>query len=171
MRKNLVLTGMMGVGKSTIGKTIAKRLNMTFIDVDNLIVQTENQSINKIFKEKGEKYYRDKEKSLTLINIQKKNCVISLGGGAFMDTQIRSAALKSCCCFWLKLETKELIKRLNKNNKRPLLNQNNLEKTLDEILNKRKDFYKLAHFKINCKNLNKALVIDKIINIYADKKD
>ena len=72
MKKNLVLLGMMGVGKSTIGKTIAKRLNMTFIDVDNLIVQTENQSINKIFKEKGEKYFRDKEKSLTLINIQKK---------------------------------------------------------------------------------------------------
>ena len=169
MKKNLVLTGMMGVGKSTIGKTIAKKLNMSFVDVDTLIVKNENKSINKIFKEKGEKYFREKEKSLTLLNIQKKNCVISLGGGAFMDTQIRNSVLKNCTCFWLKLETKELIKRLNKINKRPLLNQNNLEKTLDDILEKRKDFYKLAHFKINCKNLNKALIVDKIIKIYADE--
>ena len=83
MVKNLTLTGMMGSGKSTIGKILAKSLKYSFIDVDKAIEQEEGTSINLIFKNKGEKYFRNIESIITLSELKKSNSVISLGGGAF----------------------------------------------------------------------------------------
>ena len=162
---------MMGVGKSTIGKFLAKKLNMTFIDIDSLIIEHEKLSINKIFKDKGEENFRKIEKSLTLKSIEKKNCVIALGGGSFLDSQIREVVLKKCISFWLNLDIKALVKRLKRNENRPLLKEGNIEEKLKLILKKREEFYQLAHFKINCIKLNKSQVIDKIIKIYEDERN
>ena len=81
--KNLTLTGMMGVGKSTIGKNLAKKLNYNFIDVDKLIENKERTSIKLIFKNKSESYFRKIETEITLLELKKNNSVITLGGGAF----------------------------------------------------------------------------------------
>ena len=89
MEKNLTLTGMMGVGKTTIGKILAKRLKYNFIDVDKLIETKEGSSINSIFKNKGESYFRKIEMSITLSELRNRNSVISLGGGAFLANEIR----------------------------------------------------------------------------------
>ena len=89
MRKNLTLTGMMGVGKSTIGKNLAKKLNYNFVDVDKIIEFKERMSINSIFKNKGEGYFRKIESEMTLFELKKDNSVISLGGGAFLNKTIR----------------------------------------------------------------------------------
>ena len=83
MVKNLTLTGMMGVGKSTIGKNLAKKLSYNFIDVDKIIEAKEGLSINLIFKNKSESYFRKIENDITLSELKKNNSVISLGGGAF----------------------------------------------------------------------------------------
>ena len=85
LNKNLTLTGMMGVGKSTIGKNLAKRLKYNFFDVDKLIEIKEGASINSIFKNKSENYFRKIENEITLQVLKKKNSVISLGGGAFLN--------------------------------------------------------------------------------------
>ena len=166
MKKNLVLTGMMGVGKSTLGKTLSERLNMKFIDIDNLIEKRESMSISDIFDIKGEKYFREIEKRVTLKSIYTANNIIALGGGAFMNTAIRNLVLKNCTCFWLDLDLNVLSKRLIKSNKRPLLKKENLEIDLKKIYNKRKLVYKLAHFKINCKKLSKTLISKKISQLY-----
>ena len=96
MRKNLVLTGMMGVGKSTIGKRVASKLSFNFIDIDQLIEQKEGCSINLIFKKKGENYFRKLENDITLSQLKKNKSVIALGGGAFLNRNIRRETKKIC---------------------------------------------------------------------------
>ena len=114
MAKNLTLTGMMGVGKSTIGKNLAKKLNFNFIDVDKVIETKEGLSINSIFKNKSENYFRKIENDITLLELKKNKSVISLGGGAFLNNAIRRSAKDSSISFWLEVSVDELIKRLKK---------------------------------------------------------
>ena len=103
MLKNLTLTGMMGVGKSTIGKILAKKLDYNFIDIDKLIEAKEGVSINLIFKNKSENYFRKIEKEIALQELKKKNSIISLGGGAFLSNTIRNGVKKLSTSFWLDL--------------------------------------------------------------------
>ena len=127
MGKNLTLTGMMGVGKSTIGKNLAKKLKYNFIDVDKLIEAREGLSINLIFKNKSEGYFRKVENKITLAELKKRNSVISLGGGAFLNNSIRRQAKRLSISFWLDLPIDELIKRLKKSRQRPLLFKKNIK--------------------------------------------
>ena len=86
MKKNLTLTGMMGVGKSTVGKTLSKRLLMGFSDIDKIIENILKMSIQEIFEKKGEIFFRKFEEKITLQETKRKNVVISLGGGAFINS-------------------------------------------------------------------------------------
>ena len=88
---------MMGVGKSTVGKNLAKKLKYNFIDIDKLIETKEKSSISLIFKNKGESYFREIENEITLQELNKDNSVISLGGGAFLNKSIRSCVKKNIC--------------------------------------------------------------------------
>ena len=153
MGKNLTLTGMMGVGKSTIGKNLAKKLKYKFIDVDKLIEAHEGSSINLIFKNKSEKYFRKIESDITLSQLKKDNSVISLGGGAFLNTAIRRNAKKLSVSFWLDLPIDELIKRLKKNTRRPFLFKKNIAETAKKIYFNRKKIYNEADFRIKCNSL------------------
>ena len=168
MNKNLVLTGMMGVGKSTIGRLIAKKLKAKFIDVDKVIEKNEKMSIKKIFEYKGEKYFRKIEEKITFKVLKNKNAVIALGGGAFMNNEIREKVLKSSLSVWLILSLNKLIARYKKNNRRPLLNKKKLEVDVKKIYQSRKKIYSLANFKINCDNIDKAKIVDKILDIYVN---
>ena len=112
MGKNLTLTGMMGVGKSTIGKNLAKKLKYNFIDVDKIIEAKEGISINLIFKNKSEAYFRKIESEITLKELKKENSVISLGGGAFLNKSIRKNVKKFSVSFWLDVPLEQLVKRL-----------------------------------------------------------
>ena len=168
MNKSLVLTGMMGVGKSTIGRLIAKRLKVKFIDIDKIIEKIEKKSIKRIFEEKGEKYFRSLEERITLKVLKNKKAVVALGGGAFMNNEIRQKVLKSCASFWLKVNLDKLIKRYRKNDRRPLLNKKKLDSEVKKIYRLRRNIYGLADFKINCDNMNKSKVVQKILNFYGD---
>ena len=168
MKKNLTLTGMMGVGKSTIGRALSKRLLMRFSDVDKMIENSLNMSIQRIFEQKGELFFRKFEEKITIQEINKKNTVISLGGGAFMNPKIRKNIFINSKSFWLDLDTKLIEKRLIKSKKRPLLNNKNLKKNLEKIYNDRKDTYARATYKINCNKLTVNLITNKIIKLYEN---
>ena len=117
MKKNLVLTGMMGVGKSTIGKILAKKLSFNFVDIDKLIEKRERCSINVIFKIKGEDFFRKLENKITLEELKKQESVISLGGGAFLNKSIRIRTKKTSISFWLDVNIDILMKRLKNSQK------------------------------------------------------
>jgi len=168
--KNLALTGMMGVGKSTIGKILAKKLNYTFVDVDKLIEIKEGSSINLIFKNKSEGYFRKIEKDITLSELKKNNSVVSLGGGAFLNSSIRKSVKKLSISFWLDLPTDELIKRLKKSKQRPLLFEKNTAETVKKIYFNRKKIYNEADHRIKCKSLGSKEIAKIIINLY-EKSD
>ena len=133
MKKAVVLTGMMGVGKSTIGKKLATELSFEFIDIDKLIEEKEGSSINFIFRKKSENYFRKLESEITLNQLKKNECVIALGGGAFLNKNIRRVVKKKSISFWLDVNINELVKRLKKSRKRPLLSNKNLSETVSKI--------------------------------------
>ena len=166
MNKNVVLTGMMGVGKSTIGKSLADKLEYTFIDIDKAIEKKEGCSINLIFKNKSENYFRKLETSISLKELKKGNTVISLGGGAFLDKSIRQAVKSSSVSFWLDVDLNELINRLNRTKKRPLLYNKNIKETVKKIYLERKKTYSEADFRIKCSFLKPELIVNKILKLY-----
>ena len=168
MNKNLILTGMMGVGKSTIGKNLAKKLKYNFVDIDRLIEAKEGASINLIFKNKNENYFRKVESEITLQELKKDNSVISLGGGAFLDKLIREKVKKTSISFWLDISVNELIKRLKKTKKRPLLYKKNINNTVKELYSERKKIYNEADYKIKCNFLRSNEIVNKIIGLYEN---
>ena len=171
MSKNLVLTGMMGVGKSTIGKSLAEKLSFKFIDIDKIIEKKEGCTIDLIFKNKSESYFRYLENRVTLNELKKEKAVISLGGGAFLNNTIRRAVRSSSISFWLDVNHDILIKRLRKNKKRPLLFKKNLSDTVKKIYLERKKTYSEANFKIRCERLKPLLIVNKIIDLYEYSAD
>ena len=166
MKKNLVLTGMMGVGKSTVGKNLAQKLSYNFVDIDRTIESREGSTINLIFKNKSESYFRKLENEISLEKLKKKNTVISLGGGAFLNKSIRREVKNSSVSFWLDVDVAELIKRLKKTKKRPLLYNKNLNVTVNKIYLERKKTYSEADFRIKCNFLGPDKIVDKILKLY-----
>ena len=156
----------MGVGKSTIGRNLAKKLNYSFVDIDKLIEIKERSSINLIFKNKSEDYFRKIENDITLFELKKKSSVISLGGGAFLNNAIRKSAKKHSISFWLDVPIDELIKRLNKSNQRPLLFKKNISETVKKIYFDRKKIYNEADYRIKCNYLKSEEIVSKILDLY-----
>ena len=157
---------MMGVGKSTIGKKLAKKLKYNFTDLDKLIEIKEKLSINLIFKNKGEDYFREIERSIALQELKKKKSVIALGGGAYLDKSIRISAKKLSLSFWLDVNVDILIKRLSRTKKRPLLYKKNIGDTIKKIYLERKKTYNEADFRIKCNFLTSDEITNKVLELY-----
>ena len=168
VNKNLVLVGMMGSGKSTLGYLIAKKRELLFKDIDNEIEAIQGMSISKIFKNIGERKFRIIEEKITL-EILKKNsgCVISLGGGAFLNKKIQDLVLKKNISFWLKWKNTSILRRLKNFNKRPLLKKMSNEQ-INNLISERSRIYSKANYTIQCDGLDKSEIVNKIIDNYEN---
>jgi len=165
LNKNLVFLGMMGCGKSSIGNLVSKKLNLKFIDIDNLIEDDAKMSISDIFKERGEFYFRNLEEKITLKALKTIGSVVSLGGGGFINEKIRKEIQTNHLSFWLELNELILLKRIKDSKKRPLA-FNSTEQEIKKLIKKRSKIYSKAQFIINCDKLTKTEIVKKIIKIY-----
>ena len=165
LKENIVFLGMMGSGKSSIGSLVAKKLNLKFIDIDKVIEKKLDLTIKEIFENKGEEYFREFERKITLNKLKLNSTVISLGGGAFIDEQIRKEILNKHISFWLNWSHQVLLERIRNSSKRPIAYKSS-DKKLNELINKRSSIYSKALYEIKCDNLSKTEIVKKIIEIY-----
>jgi shikimate kinase/shikimate kinase/3-dehydroquinate synthase len=156
---------MMGSGKSSIGSLVAKKLQLNFIDIDNEIETELGLSIKKIFETKGENYFRKFEEKITLKKLKLNPVVISLGGGAFTNRNIRKEVIKNHLSFWLNWSNEILVNRIKNSKKRPLVS-NASENEIIDLIKKRSNIYAKALYKIECDSLTKKEIVEKILNIY-----
>ena len=164
-KRNLVLLGMMGSGKSTIGYLLSKSLNLEFCDIDLIIEKETGCKIAEIFNTEGENSFRKIEEKTSIKILKLKNKVISLGGGAFLNENIRKEVLSKNISFWLDWKKDTLINRIKRNNKRPIVNSFN-EVEIKKLISKRVKIYSMANFKINCEKFSKSDITRKIVDIY-----
>ena len=168
-KENIVFLGMMGSGKTSIGSLLSKRLGLDFFDMDKIIEEELKSTISEIFKNKGEIFFRQSEEKITLKILKGKKGIISLGGGAFLNKKIRQEVLSNHSSFWLKWDNKTLIKRIKISYKRPLAFKASSNELI-ELIKKRSNFYSKALYKVNCDNLTKNDLTQKIIDIYESRK-
>ena len=164
-KENLVFLGMMGAGKSSIGSLVAKKLNLDFVDIDLEIEKETGKSIKKIFEIDGENFFRELEEKITLKKLKLNSTVISLGGGSFMNKNIRIEILKNHLSFWLNWSDQILLDRIFKNKKRPIA-LNSSRKKLIDLIKKRSNIYSKALHEIKCDNLSKNEIVKKVLDIY-----
>ena len=165
LNKKIVLVGMMGSGKSTIGYLLSKKLGLKFIDTDHAIENETGERIANIFKFKGEEYFRKIEEKITLKILKSENCIIALGGGSFLNANIRREALSKCITIWLNWNNATILKRISKSKKRPMaFGVSNFE--MSQMISSRSKIYSLSKFKINCEKISKNMIVKKIVTIY-----
>ena len=163
--KNLVLLGMMGSGKSIIGYLLSKNLNIEFMDVDEIIEKEEGYKISEIFEKRGEIKFRKIEEKVTLKLLESNKKIISLGGGGFINDNIRNEVLLNHISFWLNWDNATLINRIKKSKKRPIA-FNSTENEIKKLISERSKIYSIANYKINCEKFSKNEIVKKILDIY-----
>ncbi len=164
-RKTIVLTGMMGSGKTTIGKNLAVKLKRRFFDSDHEVEKASGLSILEVFQKYGENYFRNGEKKIItrLLSMEEKH-ILSIGGGAFMNEELREFINKNNISVWLDADYEVLYSRLKNNWKnRPLLNGHNLRNRIKELIDERKKIYSLSHLHIKVGRLRANEITEEII--------
>lgn len=145
MKDNIALIGFMGSGKTTVGKLLAKTMDMKFVDIDKVIEAHEKKSINDIFHEKGQNYFRDLEREVISQEALKNDCVIATGGGSILDNENIKRLKETSFIVFLNATIECLYLRLKDNATRPILNEaEDKRKLIEELLDKRKFLYQMS---------------------------
>ena len=163
--KNIIIVGMTGAGKTTIGKILSKEISRNFFDIDQEVEKVTNLKIKDFFRIYGEPEFRRLEKSiLTKLIMEKNKLVISPGAGIFCNEELRKILLKECICVFLNAKLNTLVSRLKKNlSNRPKLNKGKLEDNLKQMYNERIYHYNKSHLTINVSNKTILEIVKNII--------
>jgi shikimate kinase len=140
----IVLVGLMGVGKTTIGRRLAQRLGLAFVDADEEIEAAAGMTIGEIFEVFGEAYFRDGERRVIARLIDGNPKVIATGGGAFMNEQTRALILENATAVWLEADLDTLVERVGRRSTRPLLKDRDPRQVLSDLAKVRNPIYALA---------------------------
>ncbi|MEC9413974.1 MAG: shikimate kinase [Pseudomonadota bacterium] len=160
----ITLTGMMGSGKTSIGKLLAKKISLPFYDSDKRIESKLNLKISDIFSEFGEKRFRQEEELICKELLEKKKFILALGGGAILNKEIHNLMLDKTLSIWIKTNMDVLFNRLKNDRSRPLLNGVDLKKEIKKISSDREQFYSKSDICIENNDDDLGEVVEKIIS-------
>lgn len=161
--RSIVLVGMMGAGKTSVGKRLAQRLGLPFVDADAEIEAGARMTIPEIFERFGEPYFRDGERKVIARLLDEGQKVLATGGGAYMNAATRERIAASGVAVWLKPEVEVLLRRVRKRSNRPLLQTADPETTLRRILDERTPTYSLADVTIESRDGPHDLTVDDVV--------
>lgn len=167
--RTIVMVGMMGAGKSSVGRRLANRLGMSFSDADAEIEQAANQTIPDIFEQHGEAYFRDGERRVIQRLLDGRQKVIATGGGAFIQDETRTLIQEQAISVWLKADRDLLLQRVRRrNSNRPLLKSGDMGETIDKLIETRYPIYAEADVHVQSRDVAHDVVIDDILAALAD---
>ncbi|MGI9481019.1 MAG: shikimate kinase [Hyphomicrobiales bacterium] len=161
--RSIVLVGLMGAGKTTVGRRLAARLDLPFNDADAEIERAAGKTIPEIFADYGEEEFRAGEKRVIARILQSGPQVLATGGGAFMDAETRAIIGEAGISVWLKADTALLLKRVSRRGGRPLLQQGNPEQILNDLIAQRYPVYGLANVTVESKDVPHQQIVTLII--------
>jgi len=161
--RTIVLVGLMGVGKTTIGRRLAQRLNLPFTDADAAIEEAAGETISDIFAKHGEAYFRDGERRVIVRLLEKGPQVLATGGGAFMDPVTRDKIAAHGISVWLRADLDVLMRRVGRRGTRPLLKNDNPRATMEKLMTERYPIYAQADITVESEEGPHDSVVDDII--------
>jgi shikimate kinase len=161
--RTLVMVGMMGAGKSSVGRRLAARLGMSFVDADAEIEKAANASISEIFERHGEDYFRDGERRVIQRLLDGQPKVLATGGGAFIHPETRAAIKANAISIWLKADADILMSRVKRRSNRPLLKAGDLDAVLPRLVAERDPHYAEATIHVQSRDVAHDVVIDDIL--------
>tara|TARA_B100001057_G_scaffold491820_1_gene582895 strand:- start:9387 stop:9914 length:528 start_codon:yes stop_codon:yes gene_type:complete len=159
--KNICLVGLMGSGKSVIGRDLSQILDLDFIDTDYEIEKKVGKSTKEIFEDHGESFFREVEEKICIKVLEKRNSIISLGGGSVLNSKIRNSIKNNSYSIFIKVDINIILKRISNSKKRPLLNSGNKEKILKKLYKERIEYYNDTDLIIS-NDFDKKEIIKKI---------
>jgi shikimate kinase len=163
-QNSLVLIGLMGAGKSAVGRRLAASLNLPFTDADSEIEAAAGQSIAEIFAEHGEAYFRTGERKVIARLLENGPQVLATGGGAYMDPETRAAVKEHGISIWLKASLRVLMKRVGRRDNRPLLQVDNPETVMKKLMAERNPVYAEADITVESKDAPQEVMVGSIID-------
>ena len=165
--RTIVLIGMMGAGKTAVGRRLAKVLQWPFQDADEAIETAAGTTISNIFAEIGEASFRAKERQVIARLLSQKRQVLALGGGAFIDPDTRALVRARALSIWLRADLDTLVRRTGRPRKRPLLAGGDPRRKLAELLDQRTPIYAEADLVVDSSDVPIKTVVDRVVKALA----
>lgn len=165
--KSIVMVGLMGCGKSAVGRRLAAKLGLPFIDADEEIERAAGKSIEDIFAEHGEAHFRDGERKVIARLLRSGPQVLATGGGAFMSDETRQAIAESGISVWLQADLPVLMRRVAKRDNRPLLKTNDPEAVMRELMDTRYPVYAKADITVESRDVPHDTIVADILERLA----
>ncbi len=165
--RSLVLIGLMGAGKSAIGRRLGKRLGLRFVDADKEIEAAAGKTINEIFADHGEAYFRDGERRVIARLLGEGPVVLATGGGAYMNAETRAEIAERGVSIWLKADLDVLMERVSRRDTRPLLKAGDPREIMRQLMDARYPVYAGADITIESRNVPHEIIVEEIVEAIA----
>src|SRR5580692_136613 len=169
--RTIALVGMMGAGKSSIGRRLAERLGLPFVDADTAIEEAAHCTIAEIFERYGEPEFRDVERRVIARLLAEPPCVLATGGGAFVDLTTRARIKESAISVWIKAPVEILLSRVKRRETRPLLKDGDPRETLTRLMAEREPSYAEADIAIESGDGPHTVAVDRIVSALQERGD
>ncbi len=163
----IVLVGLMGAGKTTVGRRLAEKLDLVFVDADHEIELAAGRTIPEIFAQHGEAYFRDGERKVIARLLENGAQVLATGGGAFMNAETRAAIRRHGISIWLRADFDLLMSRVRRRSNRPLLQNDDPEAVMQKLIAERYPVYAEADITVDSRDVAHTSIVNSIIKTLA----